>query len=225
MSAAVEDRRAHRERQRQAIVRRERERDADEVLPESADLPNPIKPVTVAQVLSETSADVWRRWSQDRAIRAQQRAINAEAERREAANLPIYPRECAMRLAEDTRTVAPDWRHMRPTLGAAWGRLLKAQPELAPDLTKQREATVTAVFNSVPLHLQASVTDLRQLIDLLLMGHEAAAYHVGFEAGRLERSTHVDNRGRIRNGTKPARSIQPDAVLRLGLVDDMKGGA
>lgn len=150
----------------------------------------------VQRVLTEASADVWARWSHDRELRQIQRRVHAETEAREAANLPIYPRECAQRIAEDTRTVAPDWRHFRPSLGAAWGRLLKAQPELTPELTRQREATITAVFNSVPSHLQPSLRELRTLIDLLLMAHEAAAYQVGYEGGKLDAQTRVDAHGR-----------------------------
>jgi hypothetical protein len=44
---------------------------------------------------------------------------------------------------------------------------------------------VTAVFNAVPASFQADVRDLRTLIDLLVVAHEAAAYVVGF-AGRLD---------------------------------------
>lgn len=155
------------------------------------------KPVNPAErCLSESSRDVWSRWSVDRERREIQKRVNAEQERREAENLPIYPRECAERIAQDTAAVAPDWRHFRPTLGPAWGRLLKAQPELAPDLTRTREATITAVFAAVPTHLRQSVTELRTLIDLMLMAHEAAAYVVGFEAGKLYERTDVDRDGR-----------------------------
>lgn len=128
-----------------------------------------------AECLSADSRDVWNRWSEDRARREIQKRINTEQAAREAADQPLYPRECAERIAQDTAAVAPDWRHIRPTLGPAWGRLLKAQPELAPDLTRQREAVITAVFAAVPSHLRESVRDLRTLIDLLLTAHESAA--------------------------------------------------
>lgn len=113
------------------------------------------------RALTESSADVWARWSQDRERREMQRRINAEIEAREAANLPIYPRECAERIAQDTQKVAPDWRHIRPSLGPVWARLLRAQPELAADLTRQREATITAVFDAVPRYMRESVRELR----------------------------------------------------------------
>ncbi|HVL66773.1 MAG TPA: hypothetical protein VM364_05870 [Vicinamibacterales bacterium] len=168
----------------------------------------------VKRALTESSAETWARWSEDRQRREIQRRINAEMEVRHAADLPIYPRECAARIAEETRTVAPDWRHIRPTLGPAWGRLLKAQPELAPDLTKQREATITAVFNAVPRHLQECVRDLRTLIDLLLTAHEAAAYQVGFEGGKLHAQ---DRGGQKRAQRKRGKEEQGDTGLRLTL--------
>jgi hypothetical protein len=46
------------------------------------------------------------------------------------------------------------------------------------------------VFNAVPPSFHAHVHELRTLIDLLLVAHEAAAYVVGFEAGRLDERTH-----------------------------------
>lgn len=129
--------------------------------------------------------------------------MRKELETREAANLPIYPRECAERIAQDTAAVAPDWRHIRPTLGAPWGRLLKAQPELSPELTRQREAAITAVFNAAPSHLRESVRELRTLIDLLLMAHEAAAYQVGWES-RAVHDRRVDQREKahVQRGAK-----------------------
>lgn len=37
--------------------------------------------------------------------------------------------------------------------------------------------------------MQEAVRDLRTLIDLLLIAHEAAAYQIGFEAGKLSART------------------------------------
>jgi hypothetical protein len=138
------------------------------------------------RVLTESEGDTWARWSEDRERRDLQARARATVANKQTAGEPIYPRECAARLAAETHHVAPDWRHIRPTLGAPWGRLLKAQPELSPEITRQREAAVTAVFNAVPPSFQAHVHELRTLIDLLLVAHEAAAYVVGFEAGRLD---------------------------------------
>lgn len=148
------------------------------------------------RALTESESTTWARWSEDRERRDLQRQARATVASKQAANEPLYPRECAERIASETCHIAPDWRHIRPTLGAPWGRLLKAQPELSPKITAQREATITAVFNGAPRHLQEAVKDLRVLIDLLLMAHEAAAYQVGFEAGRMDERQHASTRRR-----------------------------
>src|SRR5690606_32931856 len=106
------------------------------------------------RALRETDTETWARWSEDRERRELQERARATVAAKQAADEPIYPRECAERIACDTQHCAPDWRHIRPTLGAPWGRLLKAQPELSPEMIRQREAVVTAVFNSVPRPLQ-----------------------------------------------------------------------
>lgn len=153
-----------------------------------------LSPATRA--LQETETETWARWSEDRDRRDLQQRARATVANRLTANEPIYPRECAERMAADTQHVAPDWRFIRPTLGAPWGRLLKSQPELAPEVTRQREAAVTAVFNAVPSSYQMHVRELRTLIDLLLTAHESAAYQVGFEAGKLEAKASIaDRRG------------------------------
>lgn len=177
----------------------------------------------VERALTEGSKDVWARWSHDRELRQLQRKAHAELAAREAANLPIYPRECALRIAEDTRASAPDWRFIRDTLGPAWMRLLRAQPELAPAMTKQREATITAIFNSVPSHLQASINDLRTLIELMLIAHECAAYLVGFEGGKLRAHEREDAHGRThRTPSRRAAREGAETSLRLTLEE---GGA
>ncbi|CAN5877471.1 hypothetical protein BH24ACI5_BH24ACI5_04200 [soil metagenome] len=164
------------------------------------------------RALGASATEIWATWSEERDRRELQARARATVAQKIAADEPIYPRECAERIAADTQHVAPDWRHIRPTLGAPWGRLLKAQPERAPEITKQREAVVTAVFNAVPSSLQGTVRELRTLIDLLLVGHEASAYQVGFEAGKIEGRQHEDERGRLRSSTRAPR--KPGA-LRL----------
>jgi hypothetical protein len=91
------------------------------------------------RALRESEADTWARWSEDRERRELQARARATVANKQAADEPIYPRECAARIAVETQHVAPDWRHIRPTLGAPWGRLLKSQPELSPELIRQRE--------------------------------------------------------------------------------------
>lgn len=171
------------------------------------------------RVLREGADDTWKRWSDDRERREVEARIRAEIERRDLEATPLYPRECAERIAQDTADVAPDWRHFRPTMGKAWGRLLKAQPELAPDLTAQREQVIKAVFASVPRSLRDSVGDLHRLIDLMLTAHESAAYQVGFEAGRIHERQHVSPRGRVHHARRAPRTPTPsdESTLRLHL--------
>lgn len=170
-------------------------------------MPEPVPGSTLARVdpLSESSADTWARWSQDRAARELQQRITSAAAEQDARELPIYPVELARRIAEDTRTTAPDWRATDGQRGAAWGKLLRLQPELMPEITRQREAVITAILNTLPRHLHASVNELRTLTALLIAGHEAAAYLVGFQAGLLRAEEHTDSRGRTRRSLRDNR--------------------
>jgi hypothetical protein len=148
-----------------------------------ADVRN-VTPETSVDPLTENSADVWARWSRDKELRDVVERRKVELHNKTLATQPLYPRECAAQVAESIRLVAPDWRHARATLGPAWGRLLKAQPELAPELTKRREAIVVSLFNATPPEYHRAISDLRALFDLVLIAHEAAAYVVGFESGQ-----------------------------------------
>jgi hypothetical protein len=65
--------------------------------------------------------------------------------------------------------------------------------------------------SSLPAHLQTTANELHNLIHLLLTAHEAAAYHVGFEAGKLDAELHVDRRGRLRVSSQ----LAPTNALRL----------
>jgi hypothetical protein len=138
------------------------------------------------RVLRESDTDVWPRWSADRERRELRQSARATVATKHAADEPIYPRECAERIAVDIHHAGPDCRYVWPTLGSAWGRLLKAQPELSPELTRQREAATTAALNALPRSQQGAVRELRTRIDLLLMAHEWAAFACGFEAGWLD---------------------------------------
>jgi hypothetical protein len=169
----------------------------------------PAQPIGPADPLRDSSAETWARWSRDREQRRIETLMHAEAQNRALMTQPLYPQECAQRCAEDTRRFAKDWRAVRPSLGAAWGKLLKAQPELSPEMTKQRRLVLTAIIDSLPAHLQATANELHNLIDLLLTAHEAAAYHVGFCAGQLDADLHdrvETHRARRRVGsTDPLR--------------------
>jgi hypothetical protein len=178
----------------------------------------PTQTVGPADPLTDSSAATWARWSRDREQRRIETLMHAEAENRALMTQPLYPLECAKRIAEDMRGVAKDWRAMRPTLGPAWGRLLKAQPELGPELTRQRRMVLDAIITSLPAHLQTTANELHNLIDLLLTGHEAAAYHVGFCAGQLD----AELRDRVE--TQRARRRQVPALSAPALRLHLDGG-
>ena len=149
------------------------------------DLKQPVDP------LRDSSAETWGRWSRDKEIREAVERRAEDLQNRDMATRAIYPRECAAKLANELKYVAPDWRTARPTLGPAWGQLLKQQPELAPALTRRREQIIATLFNTLPSEYHAAIFDLRKLIDLMLEAHEAAAYLVGFESGRLAEQTYL----------------------------------
>lgn len=157
---------------------------------------------------------MWNRWSREREIREAVEQRTIDLDNRQLATKAIYPRECAATLADELKYVAPDWRTARPTLGSAWGQLLKQQPELAPELTRRREAIITALFNNTPSEFHRAIQDLRKLIDLLLEAHEAAAYLVGWESGRL--SAHGAQFDRVVSANaKDRRRRQQGGALRL----------
>ena len=125
-----------------------------------------IGPATAVDPLTETDAEIWNRWSRDREIREAVERRRMALANREMAERSIYPIECAQRLAHELKAVAPDWRAARPTLSAAWGQLLRQQPELTPELTRRREAVITALLNNTPPEFHRAIEDLRKLIDL-----------------------------------------------------------
>lgn len=88
---------------------------------------------SAAGALTGTSTEVWQRWSEDRERRQIQRRVNAEMEAPEAANLPIYPRECAARIAEETMRTAR-FRPRENLFGRAWApSSLRWPPETRDD--------------------------------------------------------------------------------------------
>jgi hypothetical protein len=173
-------------------------------LPETRQIVPAAKP---ADPLRDSSADVWARWSRDREQRRVEALMRLEAENRALMTAPLYPHECAQRCAEDSRRFVRDWRAIRPQLGAAWGKLLKAQPELSPEMTRQRRDVLNAIVNSLPAHLRSAAGEMHTMIDLMLTAHEAAAYHVGFEAGKLDADQH-DRVSYQRTRRRPAAGLR-----------------
>jgi len=159
--------------------------------------------------LTETSTEIDTRWSRDREAREIQTRQDTEKAADDYVSRPIHPRELAAKIADEMHDVAPDWRSYRPQVGLYWGQLLRAQPESDPKLTQQREALIVALLNSVPAHVRPIVSELRPLMELAFVGHECAAFAIGWEAGRLF------ERRQIANGapgpTAPGSLVEPKA--------------
>jgi hypothetical protein len=200
MRGTVAARKATVDSERAGIVRREAQREADEPLIRINNLP----------VRSD-----WSAWSQEQ---DRKRIEHDVRERTSAVEQAIYPREIAAKMAaEAERQIIPEWRLLKLEHGGAFMRIVKQQPEFQQRDIQQRENLLRAVMDHLPRHLQPAVHDLRVLWELLTVAHEAAAFTVGVETGRRLEHHHVDERGRLRHSSKPARSIKPDTVLRLGL--------
>jgi hypothetical protein len=152
-------------------------------------------------------------------------AERLEDERRRAAAESAERQRTVERLAHrlqvltELKYVAPDWRHSRPTLGPAWGQLLRQQPELAPELTKRREAIIVSLFNTAPPEYQRAIQDLRKLFDLALEAHGAAAYQVGFAGGRLFERTQENRQRQVERKLPRDRRLAEGTGLRLTLAE------
>jgi hypothetical protein len=183
------------ERWRGQVAAREAKRDADDE--------------TLMRINKSTKAQVQRRadWSEWSAQHERQRIANETAEVQKRIGTPIYPREMAVKLAADTARIGvPDWRLLRDEHRGDVARILREQPELHQRDMRQRDQLLRAVFDHLPAHLRPVLSDLRVLWDVLIVAHEATAYLIGVETGRVLERAHVDARGRLRHGTTPARN-------------------
>jgi hypothetical protein len=183
-----------------------------------------VNPQTSADPLRDSDAETWARWSKDRELRDVVAQRKLDLDNRQLSEKPIYPRELAERLADEIRYTAQDWRACRPTLGPAWGQLLKQQPELSPLLVKRRESIIVALFGATPPEFHPAISDLRRLFDLTLAAHECAAFQIGVESGRLAESTPIGRRPKRKRASVSQNGSLPVSSLRLTIGDE-KGGA
>ncbi len=168
--------------------------------------------IGTTSVLPTRRAD-WSEWSEQH---ERDRLAREAADVQKRLSTPIWPREQAAKLAQETARIGvPDWRLLRDEHRGDVARILREQPELQQRDVKQRDHLLNAIFRSLPSHLQPTLSDLRLLWEQVIIAHEATAYLIGIETGRVLERQHVDARGRVRHGTKPARN-------RLSLAD---GGA
>lgn len=174
--------------------------------------------VAVQRALTASADEIAAQWEQDRADTIGAEIVTRREQQDTIATAPIYPRECAVRLADELRPVAPDWRTARPTFSAAWRKLLEQQPELAREHTRRREAITTSLLNQLPPELHRAVHELRALIEGRLIAHETAAFLVGWEAGRDHEVRHASfqhrhrPRGRALALNPPQHEREPPAI-------------
>lgn len=171
----------------------------------------------------------WSEWSADQERRRIQTDID---ERRRVMEDPIYPREIAEKIAKDVaRTLVPDWHLLRQEQRGFFVKLLRQQPALQQREVRQMDSLLNLIADNLPRHLQPLLHDLRTILELRLVAHEAAAFLVGVETGRRLERQYVDGQGRVRtrSGGSPSDHCapSPDGALRLHLSDaaSVQGGA
>lgn len=170
-------------------------------------------PATVPAVVNPRRED-WAEWSADR----EQRRIESEiTERRAITDGAIYPREIAEKIAQDAaRTVVPDWTVLRDDHRGLFVKLLRDRPELQQREVRQLDSLLHLIRDNLPSHLQPLITDLRTILEIRLLAHEAAAFLVGVETGRRLERQYVDSRGRLRTRRESA-DVETDSPFRLHL--------
>lgn len=180
--------------------------------------PAPITPAAVAP-LTESSADVWRRWGQDRQEREIWKLVASETHN-QALTGPIYPRELAEAIAKATAKMVPDWRLLK-TEHPAWSRKLAAQqPEMQIREVQQYSPLVQMITSNLPGHIRPLVADLEAIVELRAVAREAAAFLIGCEVGRQQQQMYVDARGRLvkRHDPRPESQNSTDpSPFRLHL--------
>lgn len=133
----------------------------------------------------ETSEQVWKRWSQDRAERERQEELRAKAVAQEQTEAAIFAVETARLIGEKYLAgAAPDWRLMKPLCSREFQNIVRQMPEMRQRDVKSREQIITALFGALPAHMHGALTELRTVIELVSVAREAAAFLVGFETGR-----------------------------------------
>ena len=189
--------------------------------PEKA--PADVAAVTTAIVdpRTETDAETWHRWSQDRHQRDLEQQAATKAHNDTMTTAAVYPREIAQAIAHDAaHAVIPDWRLLRTEHGGLLKRLIAQQPEARLREVQQFAPLLRLMTDNLPPHIRPLVQDLEAIIELRAVAREAAAFFVGMETGRRLAQQHIDGQGRLRGSRRAVRKPAPEApetCLRLHL--------
>lgn len=151
---------------------------------------------TSVNPLTESSTEVWRRWGEDRAQCEREARVEAERHNQQLTG-PIYPRELAAAIADETRKMIPDWRLLREEHPAWVKKLIAQQPETRVREVQQFGALLRLFTDNLPPHIRPLVADLEAIIELRAIAREAAAFTVGCEVGRAQQQMHVGAKGRL----------------------------
>ena len=135
----------------------------------------------------------WSEWSKEH---ERKRIAHNIAITQAATDKAIYPREIAETIADDYVKQVPDWRLLRPEIGAAFGRIVKQQPEWQQPEIKRRSDILHMIRENLPRHIRPLVQDLELLLDLVSQAQEASAYLVGYCVGRKAERVYTDAHGR-----------------------------
>ena len=136
-------------------------------------------------VTRESSNDIWKRWSDERAERDRRDRLRHRAMAKAETEEGIYHVEIARLIAQHHgQAVCPEWRYLRDLIGRQFSKILHQQPEMRERDVKAREKIVTALFEALPLHLRPALMELRTLLELVTVARESTTALIMFEMGR-----------------------------------------
>ena len=140
----------------------------------------PANPVT-----GESSQEIWRRWSLERAEHDRQERVREKAAANAESEEGVYAVEIARYVAEHhAQGVCPEWRYLRDLIGKPFTRILRQQPEMRQRDVQSRERIIAGLFEALPLHYRPALAELRTVMELIATARESTTFLLGFELGR-----------------------------------------
>jgi hypothetical protein len=170
----------------------------------------PANPVT-----GESSRDIWKRWSRERAERDQKEHIREVATAKAQTEQGIYAVEIAREIASQYASgIAPEWRYLRDLCTPLFAKILRQQPEMR--YAEKRERLFNDVFGELPEHMRGALTELRTLLELVSIARESTAFLIAFEIGRESGRRDAFRDPRVQLLPEPQRRTPlPPSSLRL----------